>query len=102
MESHDSDLKSTLDSKLGPQYGLSQPLGNFLKGDSSTLSSQTPPSVSSLLSKTPVETITEFSAYCLLGKIWGEIIPLSAIIHITRNEWKFTKGQSDYVDLGND
>jgi len=38
----------------------------------------------------------------LLGKIWGETVPLAAIIHRTRNEWKFTKGQVDYVELRND
>jgi len=38
----------------------------------------------------------------LLAKVWGEAISLSAIIHRTRNEWKFMKGQIDYVDLGNE
>ena len=27
---------------------------------------------------------------------------MAAIIHRTRNEWKFTRGQIDYVELGND
>jgi len=38
----------------------------------------------------------------LLGKIWGENIPLAAIMHRTRNEWKFIKGQIKFVDLGNE
>jgi len=60
-----------------------------------------PPTIP-LPAKGPGPSIVELSAYCLLGKIWGEAVPLSAIIHRTRNEWKFTKGQIDYVDLGND
>jgi len=48
LGSHGSDLKSTLESKLGPQYGLSQPPGKILKGDSSIPSSQTPLSMSTL------------------------------------------------------
>jgi len=57
--------------------------------------------VTSPLTKTPNESIVEFSVCCLIGKIWGESIPLAAIIHRTRNEWKFTRGQIDYVDLEN-
>jgi len=69
LRSHGSDLKSTLNSKLGPQYGLPQHPRNVMKGDSSNPSVLTPPSVTSLLSKTPDDSITEFSACCLLGKI---------------------------------
>ena len=102
LGSHCGDLKSTPEPKLGPQQGLFEPSRVVLKGDSSNTSGHTPPFVSSLQSKEPSASIAEFSACCILGKIWGERIPLSAIIHRTRNEWKFTKGQIDYVDLGND
>uniref|UniRef100_A0A7C9AS34 Uncharacterized protein n=1 Tax=Opuntia streptacantha TaxID=393608 RepID=A0A7C9AS34_OPUST len=102
LESRGGDLKSTPEPKLGPQHGLFEPTRVVLKGDSSNPSGHTPPFVSSLQSKEPSASIAEFSACCILGKIWGETIPLSAIIHRTRNEWKFTKGQIDYVDLGND
>jgi len=44
----------------------------------------------------------ELIACCLLGKIWGEPVPIPAIIHHTRNEWKFVKGQIEFIDLGND
>ena len=37
-----------------------------------------------------------------MGKVWGESVQLASIIHRTRNDWKFTRGQIDYVDLGND
>jgi len=47
-EGHGSDFKSILDSKSGPQYGVSQPTGNFLKGASSDHSNLTPPSVTLL------------------------------------------------------
>jgi len=38
---------------------------------------------------------------CLLGKLWGETIPLSVVISKTRKDWGFIKGQVDYLDLGN-
>jgi len=38
---------------------------------------------------------------CLLGKPWGETIPLPVIISNTRKDWGFVKGQIDYLDLGN-
>jgi len=43
----------------------------------------------------------ELIALCLLGQIWGDHVPLSAIIHKTKNDWKFPKGQVDYLELGN-
>ena len=38
---------------------------------------------------------------CLLGKPWGESIPLSIVMSKTRKDWGFIKGQVDYLDLGN-
>jgi len=37
-----------------------------------------------------------------MGEVWGESLPLHAITHRTRNDWKFVKGHVDYVDLEND
>ena len=51
---------------------------------------------------TPPTTQSEgMSSLCLLGKPWGEPIPLSIIISKTRKDWSFLKGQLDYVELGN-
>ena len=41
------------------------------------------------------------SSFCLLGKPWGDPIPLSIIISKTRKDWGFLKGQLDYIELGN-
>jgi len=38
---------------------------------------------------------------CLLGKIWGEAVPLSLIISKTKLDWKHVKGLVEYIDLGN-
>ena len=43
----------------------------------------------------------ELLACCLLGRIWGEPIPLPTIIHRTRNEWKFVEEHIEYVEMGN-
>uniref|UniRef100_A0A7C9DBY3 DUF4283 domain-containing protein n=1 Tax=Opuntia streptacantha TaxID=393608 RepID=A0A7C9DBY3_OPUST len=47
------------------------------------------------------QNMDELNALCLLGQIWGDHVPLSAIIYKTKNDWKFLKGQVDYVELGN-
>lgn len=44
----------------------------------------------------------ELITCCLRGKIWGEPVPIPAIIHCTQNEWKFVKGQIEFINLGND
>ena len=44
----------------------------------------------------------ELLACCIIGKIWGDPIPLPAIIHKTKKDWYFVKGQVDYIDAGND
>jgi len=49
----------------------------------------------------PTISIEELLACCLLGRIWGEPIPLPAIIHQTRNEWKFVKRHIEYVEMDN-
>jgi len=84
------------------QYGAPEPPRVLLKGDSSKPSDHSTPPTISLPEKGPAPSIVELSACCLLGKIWGEAVTLSAIIHRTRNDWKFTKWQIDYIDLGND
>lgn len=38
---------------------------------------------------------------CLLGKVWGEFVPLLAIINKNKHDWKFIRGQVSYIDLGN-
>ena len=38
---------------------------------------------------------------CLLGKPWGESIPLSIVMSKTHKDWSFVKGQIDYLELGN-
>jgi len=38
---------------------------------------------------------------CLLGKPWGEAIPLTIIKSKTHKDWGFVKGQIDYLALGN-
>ena len=48
-----------------------------------------------------VQNMDELNALCLLGQIWGDHVPLSAIIYKTKNDWKFLKGQVEYVELGN-
>jgi len=41
------------------------------------------------------------SNLCLLGKLWGETVPLAVVMAKTRKDWGFVKGQLDYLDLGN-
>ena len=41
------------------------------------------------------------STLCLLGKPWGDPIPLHIIMSKTRKDWGFIKGQLDYLELGN-
>jgi len=69
--SHGSDLKSALDPNSGSQHGLLQSPGGIMKGESSNLAGQTPSSVSSCLSKSLTDSITEFSACYLLRQILG-------------------------------
>jgi len=38
---------------------------------------------------------------CLLGKPWGEPIPLAIVMSKTRKDWGFVKGQLNYLELGN-
>lgn len=46
--------------------------------------------------------LDELLACCLIGKIWGDPLPIPAIIHKTKKDWHFVKGQVDYIDAGND
>lgn len=48
-----------------------------------------------------VEHMEELIALCLLGKVWGESVPLPNIINKTKKDWKFIRGHVSYVDLGN-
>jgi len=100
--SYGSGSQPTVESKPGLQPRPSEFVGVFLKGGSSH---QLPPQS---LSGTPLpnhsvsNSLETFVSCCLLGKVWGESVPLPAIIHRTKNNWKFVKGQLEYVDLGND
>lgn len=38
---------------------------------------------------------------CLIRKIWGDPLPIPTIIHKTKKDWCFVKGQVDYIDTGN-
>ena len=71
-------------------------------GESSNPNPQPPLPSSPIPTRNLSNSIDEFTACCLLGKIWGESVPLPVMIHRTRNDWRFIKGQVDYVDLGND
>ncbi|KAJ8433096.1 hypothetical protein Cgig2_020592 [Carnegiea gigantea] len=42
----------------------------------------------------PVEHMEELMALCLLGKIWGDYVPLPAIINKTRADWRFLSSQA--------
>ncbi|KAJ8420605.1 hypothetical protein Cgig2_001738 [Carnegiea gigantea] len=44
----------------------------------------------------------ELLACYLIEKIWGDRIPLPAIIRKTKKDWHFVKGQVDYIDACND
>lgn len=61
-------------------------------GDSPTLG--LPPSP-------PAEHMEELIALCLLGKVWGEYVLLLVIINKTKQDWKFIRGQVNFIDLGN-
>jgi len=64
------------------------------------------PSVSPSASHAPDTASTPsqsagMSALCLLGKPWGDPIPLAIVMSKTRKDWSFIKGQLDYLELGN-
>ena len=102
LGSASSGQQSVSQPKFGHDHGVSASPGVVLRGESSTPQNPTLSSGSSVQPQVPTVSIAELSACCLLGKVWGEAIPLASIIHRTRSEWKFTKGQIDYVDVGND
>jgi len=52
-------------------------------------------------SSSPSHPPFSLSSLCLLGKPWGDPIPLSIIMSKTRKDWGFVKGQLDYLELGN-
>ncbi|KAJ8419841.1 hypothetical protein Cgig2_031786 [Carnegiea gigantea] len=49
----------------------------------------------------PIEHMEELTALCLSGKVWGQYVPLLAIINKTKADRKFIRGQVSYVDLEN-
>jgi len=102
LGSHGGDLKPSTEPKPSDQLGTSEPPRVILMEDSSNPPVQPPLTAKPVQSKDPSVSVVELTACCLLGKIWGESIPSFAIIHRTYNEWRFTKGQLDYVNLGND
>ena len=69
LGSHGSNIQSTLDPKSGTQHDFPEHPRVLLKGDSSAPSTETPLSATSPLTSTPKDSILEFSACCLIGKI---------------------------------
>jgi len=64
--------------------------------------SSAPPSSVSEPTESPLHSsAASMHSLCLLGKPWGESIPLPVVISKTRKDWSFVKGQLDYLDLGN-
>lgn len=58
---------------------------------------ETEPSMTQLPPHPPLIHMEELLTCCLFGKIWGESLPLPAIIHKTKKDWYFVKGQIDYI-----
>uniref|UniRef100_A0A7C9ABN9 DUF4283 domain-containing protein n=2 Tax=Opuntia streptacantha TaxID=393608 RepID=A0A7C9ABN9_OPUST len=52
-------------------------------------------------SAVPPPPPASMSSLCLLGKPWGDPIPLAIIMSKTRKDWGFVRGQLDYLELGN-
>jgi len=102
LGSHGSGKQSISEPEPALKHEISESPEVVLKGEPSNLTHLLPSSGSSVQSNVPSMSIDELSACCLLGKMWGESVPIASIIHRTQSEWKFTKGQIDYVDLGND
>ena len=91
------------ESEFCPDLRQSQPTRNFSLGrwPKSNVNDPLPENYPPNLHQPPSISLEELLACCLLGKIWGEPLPLPAIIHRTRNEWKCVKGQVEYVEMGN-
>ena len=45
--------------------------------------------------------IQELSKSCLIGKMLGEPLDVRTIISRTKAEWKFVKGDIEFLDMGN-
>lgn len=69
---------------------------------SSSSHPQHDPLMLELLPPPPTINMEELKASCLLGKILGDLVPLHPIIHKTKSDWKFIKGQVEYIDMVND
>ena len=50
----------------------------------------------------PPFSISELSACCLFGKVWGDPVVLSTVINKTKKDWVSVKGQISYVDIRNE
>ena len=72
----------------------SNPAGFFPVG-------QTTHSDPSLPSNPHPSHLDELLNCCLIGKIWGDPLPIPAIIHKTKKDWGFVEGQVEYIDAGN-
>jgi len=101
MGGNGSGFKPDAELKSGLQSGTNEPIRVLPLGESSTPNPQSPSPDAILPQSDPNLSVGEFLACCLLGKVWGKVIPLHAIMHRTRNDWNFVKGHVDYVDLGN-
>ena len=102
LGSYGSGSQPTVESKPGVQPRPSESTRVFLEGGTSHQNSQQPLLENPVLGKSLTSSLEDFVSCCLLGKIWGKSVPLPIIIHRTKNDWKFVKGQLEYVDLGND
>uniref|UniRef100_A0A7C9CSY6 DUF4283 domain-containing protein n=1 Tax=Opuntia streptacantha TaxID=393608 RepID=A0A7C9CSY6_OPUST len=82
-----------------PKASFSEALALGLGGSGK---SSAGPSVQSEHQSAPAHNSpVSMSSLCLLGKPWGDPIPLAIIMSKTRKDWGFIKGQIDYIELGN-
>ena len=92
--SHDGNHQCPNQLESNAQRRTSSPPRIILIGESSTTGPKTippPPQTKAM------PCIEELITCCLLGKIGEEPVPIPAIIHRTRNEWKFVKGQISLI-----
>lgn len=90
-----------LEPELCPQLLRSHPTGILPVGHTPFQYHNTQSDQSTQLDPPPSH-LNELLACCLIGKIWGDPVPLPAIIYKTKKDWHFIKGQVDYIDVGDD
>ena len=77
-----------------PQLLISHPTGILPVGQTSSRHHKTQPD-QPVHPDSHSSQLGELLTCCLIGKIWGDPIPISAIIHKTKKDWYFVKGQVD-------